>query len=36
MGRHLSIRLAEAGALKDKRLVPGLIKIAAYSRNGSL
>lgn len=34
-GRHLSIRLAEAGALKDKRLVPGLIKIAAYSRNGS-
>lgn len=33
-GRHLTSRLAEAGALKDKRLVPGLMKIAAYSRDG--
>jgi hypothetical protein len=31
-GRHLLRRLAEASALKDKRLVPGLMKIAAYSR----
>jgi hypothetical protein len=29
-GRHLCMALAEASALKDPRLVPGLMKIAAY------
>lgn len=29
-GRHLCAALAEASALKDPRLVPGLIKVAAY------
>lgn len=31
-GRHLCAGLAEASALKDKRLVPGLMKVAAYHR----
>lgn len=29
-GRHLCLGLAEASALKDKRLVPGLLKVAGY------
>lgn len=29
-GRHLCTALAEASALKDARLVPGLIKVAGY------
>jgi hypothetical protein len=29
-GRHLCAALAEASALKDSRLVPGLVKVAAY------
>ena len=29
-GRHLCSGLAEASALKDKRLVPGLVKVAGY------
>ncbi|MDB6155208.1 MAG: hypothetical protein JWL90_3661 [Chthoniobacteraceae bacterium] len=29
-GRHLCVALAEASALKDVRLVPGLMRIAAY------
>lgn len=29
-GRHLCAGLAEAGALKDARLVPGLMKVAGY------
>jgi hypothetical protein len=29
-GRHLCAALAEASALKDARLVPGLMKVAAY------
>jgi hypothetical protein len=29
-GRHLCVALAEASALKDSRLVPGLMKVAAY------
>jgi hypothetical protein len=29
-GRHLCAGLAEASALKDKRLVPGLMKVAGY------
>lgn len=29
-GRHLCAALAEASALRDPRLVPGLVKIAAY------
>jgi HEAT repeat protein len=29
-GRHLCAGLAEAGAIKDKRLVPGLMKVAGY------
>ena len=29
-GRHLCASLAEAGALKDPRLVPGLLRVAAY------
>jgi len=29
-GRHLCAGLAEASALKDSRLVPGLMKVAAY------
>jgi hypothetical protein len=33
-GRHLCAGLAEAGALKDKRLVPGLMKIAGYHAEG--
>lgn len=32
-GRHLCASLAEAGALKDPRLVPGLLKVAAYHRD---
>ena len=32
-GRHLCNGLAEAGALKDPRLVPGLIKVAGYHRD---
>ncbi len=31
-GRHLCAGLAEASAFKDKRLVPGLIKVAGYHR----
>jgi hypothetical protein len=31
-GRHLCTGLAEAGALKDTRLVPGLMKVAGYHR----
>jgi hypothetical protein len=31
-GRHLCAGLAEASALKDSRLVPGLMKIAGYHR----
>ncbi|MCX5758054.1 MAG: HEAT repeat domain-containing protein, partial [Candidatus Hydrogenedentes bacterium] len=31
-GRHLCGSLAEAGAIKDTRLLPGLIKAAAYQR----
>ena len=31
-GRHLCAKLAEVSALKDKRLVPGLMKVAAYHR----
>ena len=31
-GRHLCRVLAEAGALKDERLVPGLMKVAGYRR----
>jgi hypothetical protein len=31
-GRHLCTGLAEAGALTDKRLVPGLLRVAAYHR----
>ena len=33
-GRHLCASLAEAGALKDKRLVPGLIKVAGFHEQG--
>jgi hypothetical protein len=33
-GRHLCPGLAEAGALKDTRLVPGLMKVAGYHREG--
>ena len=29
-GRHLCVALAEASALKDSRLTPGLLKVAAY------
>lgn len=32
-GRHLCRGLAEAGALQDARLVPGLIKVAGYHRD---
>lgn len=32
-GRHLCVGLAEAGALKDKRLVPGLMKVAGHHRD---
>ena len=31
-GRHLCRGLAEAGALKDSRLVPGLLAVAGYQR----
>jgi len=31
-GRHLCNGLAEASALKDERLVPGLMKVAGYQR----
>jgi hypothetical protein len=31
-GRHLCAGLAEAGALKDKRLVAGLLKVAGYQQ----
>ena len=31
-GRHLCRGLAEASALKDERLVPGLMKVAGYQR----
>jgi HEAT repeat protein len=33
-GRHLCSALAEAGALKDPRLVPGLKKVASYHVEG--
>lgn len=33
-GRHLCAGLAEASALKDKRLVPGLLKVAGYHEQG--
>lgn len=33
-GRHLCAALAEAGALKDPRLVPGLMRIAGYQVEG--
>jgi len=33
-GRHLGSALAEASALKDPKLVPGLMKIAAYHLDG--
>lgn len=33
-GRHLCRLLAEAGALKDARLVPGLLKVANYQVEG--
>lgn len=33
-GRHLCSALAEAGAFKDARMVPGLMKIAGYHRDG--
>jgi len=33
-GRHLGVALAEASALKDSRLVPGLMKVAAYHVDG--
>ncbi len=29
-GRHLCVGLAEAGAFKDPRLLPGLLKVAGY------
>jgi hypothetical protein len=32
-GRHLCSALAEASALKDSRLVPGLMQVAGYHRN---
>lgn len=32
-GRHLCRSLAEASAIVDKRLVPGLMKVAAYHRD---
>lgn len=32
-GRHLCSALAEAGALKDPRLVPGLMKVAGYHKD---
>lgn len=31
-GRHLCAALAEASAIKDKRLVPGLMKVAGYHK----
>ena len=34
-GRHLLTGIGEAGSLKDKRLVPGLMKIASYSKPGT-
>jgi hypothetical protein len=34
-GRHLCNSLAEASALKDQRLVPGLMKVAGYHRAGT-
>lgn len=33
-GRHLCTALAEASALKDARLVPGLMKVAGYHAEG--
>ncbi|MGN6368179.1 MAG: HEAT repeat domain-containing protein [Phycisphaerae bacterium] len=33
-GRHLCMGLAEASAIKDARLVPGLMKVAGYSVEG--
>jgi hypothetical protein len=33
-GRHLCAALAEASALKDQRLVPGLMKVAGYHVDG--
>src|SRR5688572_1911900 len=32
-GRHLCTALAEASALKDERLVPGLLKVAGYHKD---
>lgn len=34
-GRHLTTMLAEAGALKDEELIPGLMKIASYQKENS-
>ena len=34
-GRHLCRGLAEAGSLKDPRLVPGLMKVAGFHREDS-
>ncbi|MBM4155351.1 MAG: hypothetical protein FJ221_10035 [Lentisphaerae bacterium] len=34
-GRHLCGALADAGAVKDPRLVPGLLKVAGYHRADS-
>ena len=33
-GRHLCRGLAEASAIKDERLVPGLMKVAGHHRDG--
>lgn len=33
-GRHLCNALAEASAIKDAKLVPGLIKVAGYAKEG--
>jgi hypothetical protein len=33
-GRHLCSGLAEASAISDKRLVPGLLKVAGYHKDG--
>jgi HEAT repeat protein len=34
-GRHLCRGLAEAGAIKDDRLVPGLLKVAGYQKENA-
>src|SRR3990172_3297391 len=33
-GRHLCDGLAQAGAIEDERLVPGLVKVAGYHQEG--